>query len=103
MHPASIFMMVSGKTNPQIISTNGWTGYFEIIADWDKALAGFEYTVQGAWADSVTGKLNLSQARNVTLPAPEPQPKVACCYAYATYKYGPYNTYYYNPIRRYGY
>ena len=51
---------------------------------WDKQANGFRVTAQGAWLDSQTGRLNLSQAAEITLPTVSflaEAPKRSCCYS----------------------
>ncbi len=62
--------------------------------------------MQGAWADSKTGKLNLTPARSLTLPAsgPKPLPKRNATYHYlgtSSTGFGPFNSYPYSPAFAY--
>ncbi len=81
-------------------------GYLYQFVPWQPTFAGRKLTVQGAWADSSTKKLNLTQARELTLPGgpPKPLPERQVVWYYnktRTTGNGPYPYYYYNPAFAY--
>jgi hypothetical protein len=94
-------------TMPRSYSSSGYSAYRQEFIPWDPAMANLKVTVQGAWTDSVTSQLGLTQAREATLPAslPKPAPKRMNLYQYssptAATGYGPYNYYYMNPAMAY--
>ena len=72
------FTTIKGSTS----SASGTMGY---LMPWNNALARKELWLQGAWADSQTGQLSLTEASHVTLPdglPPAELPRRKAMYAY---------------------
>jgi hypothetical protein len=107
MHALGPYVMQTFIVPPKTVNTSAYSGYRYNLVPWNNALANLKICMQGAWSDSVTGKLALSQAREVTLPASGPPttvPERSGMYSYATNgPYGPYSTYPYNPPYRWTY
>jgi hypothetical protein len=105
LHIGNIVLMQTFMVPPRSVSSIAFSGYSPyIVFPWDKQANGFRVTAQGAWLDSQTGRLNLSQAAEMTLPTVSflaEAPKRSCCYSlpgYATFITTAAN---FNPAMRY--
>lgn len=108
LHISGPMLVHTHMVPPKSVNRSGYSGYKYFVTPWSANMANFKLTMQAAWVDSKSGMMNLSQARELTLPAAAPQSAVAARSAIyqrsgsATVS-GPYGTYSYNPALRYAY
>ena len=112
LHMTGPIVLSPRITMPKQYSTSGYSGYPFFLFPWDVGFANLKVIGQAAWDDSVTGKFNLTQAYERTLPGAPPPKEFAkrdSIFAYktstgipASAQYGPYPYYYANPAFCYG-
>jgi len=88
------------SADPTALSMSPYT-----VVPWFGALSNARLTVQAGWADSVTGRLSLTQASEVEIPASVPSgevPKRRMLMQHGSTVTGPSGAYPYNPALRYG-
>ena len=111
LHAAGPLQFLTMHTLPKSLNSAGYSGYYEILIPWAPGLSNLTVVTQAGWADSKDGRLRITQARELTLPAALPPTAVAkrvMTHAYPTSSgYGPTGmpingAYYANPAFRYG-
>ncbi len=106
-HVTGPMILIPMKTLPKIANQYGFSGYLYHYVPWQSVFANVKITVQGAWGDSRTKRLNLTQAVELILPSAPPRPLPARQTVWAYNKTstvgnaGPYPYYYYNPAFAY--
>lgn len=107
LHALGPYVLQTFITLPKSVRPDAYSGYRYIVVPWNQAFANLKVCMQAGWADSATGKFNMSQAREATLPASAPPSQTTermAIFSYATSApRGPYAEYIYNPAMRYLY
>lgn len=91
-------------TKPRSVDPRGYSGFVYSIVPWFALLSGLRVTMQAGWPDTVTNRLNLTQAREVTLPAAMPSgeiPKRGMLMQHGSTVVGPIGDYTHNLGMRY--
>jgi len=105
LHPAGPLFVQFFWAAPRSIYPNAYSGYAPLSWKWQPVFANARVTMQAGWADSVTGNFNLTQARQISLPASPPPPNAAkrsAIYQYSNLPVaGPIAEHYANPAFRY--
>ncbi len=107
LHIKGPMILIPMMTLPKKIYSYGYSGILYQFVPWQPGLAGRKLTVQAAWADSQTKRLNLTQANELTLPAsaPKPLPERLMVLAYRNSStianFTPRPQYFYNPAFAY--
>jgi hypothetical protein len=107
LHAIGPYVLQTFTTLPRAVDPTGHSGFYDTLVPWSGSYANLKITMQAAWSDSVTRQLNLTQARQVTLPALPPlgaTPRRAALLQYHTYApEGPFESYTHNPAFRYAF
>ncbi|MCA8954772.1 MAG: hypothetical protein KDC87_01790 [Planctomycetes bacterium] len=108
LHLVGPMVTIPMVTFDKASNTSGYTGYYFQLIPWSSSMANLSFTMQGAWTETSSNRLALTQAYNVTLPAAGPPLKNAkrasCDYYNNTNATGTYSTsYIYNPVFCYTY
>ena len=106
LHALGPYFSFTYQTAPRSVDPAGYSGFNYSVMPWLSGLSRLRVTMQAGWADSVTNNLNLTQAREVTLPMGIPSgniPKRAMLLQHGASVVGPSDHYSYNPGMRYGY
>ncbi|MCA8955458.1 MAG: hypothetical protein KDC87_05255 [Planctomycetes bacterium] len=107
LHMQGPMMFQRHVVPPLAVSSTAYSGYDYLVLDWQPLVSGLKMICQAAWDDSKTNAFNLTQAREMELPASPPVDTIArrgMIYTYGSFAtQGPYGDYFYNPGFRYSY